>query len=94
MRTRHTLARSVLVSVVLALGGAAPAMAAEGRITWTATDAVVLTILGLPMLWKRLMRKETKPEPAKEEPRFVRQSANIRSYPDGYDVSELGTFPR
>ncbi|WP_433555893.1 oxygenase MpaB family protein [Pseudonocardia xinjiangensis] len=32
--------------------------------------------------------------PPREEPWFVRQSANIRSYPDGYDVSGLGTFPR
>ncbi len=26
-------------------------------------------------------------------PRFARELPNIRSYPDGYDVSELGTFP-
>lgn len=28
------------------------------------------------------------------EPKFARQLPNVRSYPDGYDVSALGTFPR
>lgn len=28
------------------------------------------------------------------EPRFARQNPDIRSYPDGYDLAELGTFPR
>jgi hypothetical protein len=28
------------------------------------------------------------------EPRRVRQSPNIRSYPDGYDPSRIGTFPQ
>jgi hypothetical protein len=32
--------------------------------------------------------------PPREEPLFVRQLSTIRSYPDGYDVSVLGTFPR
>ena len=32
--------------------------------------------------------------PPREEPLFVRQLCTIRSYPDGYDVSALGTFPR
>jgi hypothetical protein len=31
--------------------------------------------------------------PARAEPLFARQLPNIRSYPNGYDVSELGTFP-
>jgi hypothetical protein len=30
--------------------------------------------------------------PPRVEPYFARQSPNIRSYPDGYDVRELGTF--
>ncbi|MBW0117112.1 oxygenase MpaB family protein [Pseudonocardia abyssalis] len=30
----------------------------------------------------------------REEPRFARELPNVRSYPDGYDVSTLGTFPR
>ncbi len=30
--------------------------------------------------------------PPRTEPFFARQSPNIRSYPDGYDVRELGTF--
>ncbi|GAB2497779.1 oxygenase MpaB family protein [Nocardiopsis aegyptia] len=28
------------------------------------------------------------------EPRLARQSPNIRSYPDGYDPSRIGTFPQ
>ena len=31
--------------------------------------------------------------PPRTEPFFARHSPNIRSYPDGYDVRELGTFP-
>jgi uncharacterized protein (DUF2236 family) len=31
--------------------------------------------------------------PPRQEPRFARQLPNIRSYPDGYDLSRLGTFP-
>jgi hypothetical protein len=30
----------------------------------------------------------------REEPLFARQLPNFRSYPDGHDVSTLGTFPR
>jgi hypothetical protein len=30
--------------------------------------------------------------PPRQEPYFTRHSPNIRSYPDGYDVRELGTF--
>jgi hypothetical protein len=30
----------------------------------------------------------------REEPVFARMLPNVRSYPDGYDVAELGTFPR
>ena len=32
--------------------------------------------------------------PPRTEPRFARQSPNIRSYPDGYDPSRIGTFPQ
>lgn len=32
--------------------------------------------------------------PPRLEPRFARQLPNIRSYPGGYDLSALGTFPR
>jgi uncharacterized protein (DUF2236 family) len=31
--------------------------------------------------------------PPRRRPRFARQQRNIRSYPKGYDVSDLGTFP-
>ncbi len=31
--------------------------------------------------------------PARKEPLYPRQLPNVRSYPDGYDVAELGTFP-
>jgi len=27
------------------------------------------------------------------EPRFARQNSGIRTYPDGYNLAELGTFP-
>ncbi|GAA1292221.1 oxygenase MpaB family protein [Pseudonocardia aurantiaca] len=32
--------------------------------------------------------------PPREEPKFARQLPNIRSYPDGYEIGALGTFPR
>lgn len=32
--------------------------------------------------------------PPRQDPKFARQLPNIRSYPDGYEVSALGTFPR
>jgi hypothetical protein len=32
--------------------------------------------------------------PPRKEPLYPRQRGSIRSYPDGYDVAELGTFPR
>ena len=31
--------------------------------------------------------------PARKEPLYARQLPNIRSYPQGYDVAQLGTFP-
>jgi hypothetical protein len=31
--------------------------------------------------------------PARKEPLYARQLANIRSYPEGYEVARLGTFP-
>ncbi len=31
--------------------------------------------------------------PPRQEPLFARQLPNIRSYPHGYDVGQLGTFP-
>jgi hypothetical protein len=31
--------------------------------------------------------------PARTEPRFARDLPQVRSYPNGYDVAELGTFP-
>ena len=31
--------------------------------------------------------------PPRREPLYARQLPNIRSYPDGYQVAELGTFP-
>jgi hypothetical protein len=31
--------------------------------------------------------------PARRTPKYARQSSSIRSYPDGYDVDRLGTFP-
>jgi hypothetical protein len=31
--------------------------------------------------------------PPRRRPKFARQQRNIRSYPKGYNVAELGTFP-
>jgi hypothetical protein len=31
--------------------------------------------------------------PPRAEPRYARQLPNLRSYPDGYDIAQLGTFP-
>jgi hypothetical protein len=31
--------------------------------------------------------------PPRTEPRYARQLPNLRSYPDGYDIAQLGTFP-
>jgi ER-bound oxygenase mpaB/B'/Rubber oxygenase, catalytic domain len=38
----------------------------------------------------RLLRRR----PPRIEPRFARDLPNIRSYPAGYDIAALGTFPR
>ena len=38
----------------------------------------------------RLLRRR----PPRIEPRFARDLPNIRSYPGGYDIAALGTFPR
>jgi hypothetical protein len=32
--------------------------------------------------------------PPRTQPRYARQLPNIRGYPDGYDLAQLGTFPR
>jgi hypothetical protein len=32
-------------------------------------------------------------QPPRAQPRFARQNPDIRSYPDGYDLAGLGTFP-
>ncbi|GAA3739617.1 oxygenase MpaB family protein [Salinactinospora qingdaonensis] len=32
--------------------------------------------------------------PPREEPMLVENSGKIRSYPDGYDVNQIGTFPK
>ena len=42
----------------------------------------------------RLRARVVRLLPARKEPLFARQLPNIRSYPEGYDVARLGTFPR
>jgi hypothetical protein len=31
--------------------------------------------------------------PPRKKPRYARQLPNLRSYPHGYDLTQLGTFP-
>ncbi|WP_181779776.1 oxygenase MpaB family protein [Pseudonocardia pini] len=45
---------------------------------------------GALMLRGRIVRRM----PVRTRPQFVRDLPNIRSYPDGFDVGRLGTFPR
>jgi hypothetical protein len=50
----------------------------------------------LRTLVHRIMRLRARIErrmPPREEPRFTRNQPQIRSYPDGYEVARLGTFP-
>ncbi|WP_040684785.1 oxygenase MpaB family protein [Nocardiopsis halotolerans] len=42
----------------------------------------------------RLRARVVRLMPPRREPRWARQSPNIRSYPDGYDPSRIGTFPK
>ncbi|MDE3721555.1 oxygenase MpaB family protein [Nocardiopsis sp. N85] len=42
----------------------------------------------------RLRAKVVRFMPPRVEPRWARQSPNIRSYPEGYDPSRIGTFPQ
>jgi ER-bound oxygenase mpaB/B'/Rubber oxygenase, catalytic domain len=42
----------------------------------------------------RLRARLVRRLPVRVEPRFARDLPNIRSYPNGYDVEQLGTFPR
>ena len=55
----------------------------------------------IPPLEQRLARGAVRARSAvvrrmrpREEPVFARMLPNVRGYPDGYDVAELGTFPR
>jgi len=41
----------------------------------------------------RLRGRLVRFRPARKQPLFSRQLPNIRSYPDGFDVTRLGTFP-
>jgi len=42
----------------------------------------------------RLRGRVVRRLPPRREPLFARQLPNIRSYPDGYKVADLGTFPQ
>ena len=42
----------------------------------------------------RLRARLVRRLPVRIEPRFARDLPNIRSYPHGYDVAQLGVFPR
>jgi hypothetical protein len=42
----------------------------------------------------RLRARLVRRLPVRVEPRFARDLPNIRSYPHGYDVAQLGVFPR
>jgi len=41
----------------------------------------------------RLRGRVVRRLPPRREPLYARQLPNIRSYPDGYQVADLGTFP-
>jgi hypothetical protein len=41
----------------------------------------------------RLRGRVVRRLPPRRQPLYARQLPNIRSYPDGYEVAELGTFP-
>jgi hypothetical protein len=41
----------------------------------------------------RLRGRVVRRMPPRRQPLYARQLPNIRSYPDGYQVTELGTFP-
>ncbi|MFD3688106.1 oxygenase MpaB family protein [Nocardiopsis sp. NPDC058631] len=41
----------------------------------------------------RLRARVVRLMPSREKPRWARESANIRSYPGGYEPSRIGTFP-
>jgi hypothetical protein len=73
------------------------------RISLATMDAALLDAFGFPhpsRALRALVRAGLKARgrvvrllPPGSEPRFARQLPQIRSYPDGYTVSELGTFP-
>jgi hypothetical protein len=42
----------------------------------------------------RLRGRVVRRLPPRREPLFARQLPNIRSYPDGYQIADLGTFPQ
>ena len=42
----------------------------------------------------RLRGRVVRRMPARNTPKFARELPNIRSYPDGYQIDQLGTFPR
>lgn len=73
------------------------------RISLATMDESLLDAFAFPhpsRLWRRLVHGALRARgrvvrflPARTEPFFARQLPQVRSYPDGYRVDELGTFP-
>jgi ER-bound oxygenase mpaB/B'/Rubber oxygenase, catalytic domain len=73
------------------------------RMSYAMMDEPLLDAFGFPHphpVFRALVRGGMKARarverflPARTEPRFARDLPQIRSYPHGYDVAELGTFP-
>jgi hypothetical protein len=73
------------------------------RISFATMDASLLDAFAFPhpsRVTRGLVRTALKARgrvvrflPARTEPYFARQLPQVRSYPDGYSVAELGTFP-
>jgi hypothetical protein len=73
------------------------------RISFATMDAPLLDAFGFPQPTRTLrvlVRGALKARgrvvrflPARTEPRFARDLPQVRSYPDGYAVADLGTFP-
>ncbi|MFJ9556902.1 oxygenase MpaB family protein [Nocardiopsis sp. NPDC101807] len=49
---------------------------------------------GLSSAALKLRARVVRLMPPREKPRWARESANIRSYPGGYEPSRIGTFPQ
>jgi hypothetical protein len=54
-------------------------------------DARELSVPGISLGWVWQVARRS--SVTRKKPRYARQLPNLRTYPHGYDLTQLGTFP-